>query len=107
MDKYYPGLRKSASNWGEGNAIAWDSGGPLEDAVKDGGLTATDTPSEAEIVKGLYALNGDTLDGLAPPLTFKAGQPQKVDCWFTEHVANGSASLVNSGQPTCQSGSSS
>ena len=59
MDKYYPGLRKSASNWGEGgNAIAWDSGGPLEDAVKDGGLTATDTPSEAEIVKGLYASTG-------------------------------------------------
>ena len=27
-------------------------------------------------------MNGDTLGGLAPPLTFTAGKPHPVDCWY-------------------------
>jgi hypothetical protein len=45
VDKYYPGLRQSPSNWTEANLIAWASGMLLEDAVKAGGLGPSTTPS--------------------------------------------------------------
>jgi branched-chain amino acid transport system substrate-binding protein len=107
VDKYYPGLRQSPSNWTEANLIAWASGMLLEDAVKAGGLGPSTTPSAAEVVTGLDSLKGDTLGGMSPPLTFTANQPHKIDCWFTVHVTNGVANVVNNGQTTCESSSSS
>jgi branched-chain amino acid transport system substrate-binding protein len=107
VDKYYPGLRQNASSWTEANEIAWASGMLLEDAVKAGGLGASDTPSATEVVNGLDSLKGDTLGGISPPLTFVANQPHKIDCWFTFHVANGVGSMANNGQTTCESASSS
>ena len=107
VDKYYPGLRNNPNVWYQGAALGWPSGILLEDAVKAGGLSARDTPSAKEIVKGLESLKGDTLEGLAPPLTFPAGRPHPIDCWFTARVHNGVTSLMNKGQVTCQEGSSS
>jgi branched-chain amino acid transport system substrate-binding protein len=106
VDKYYPGLRNNP-NWSESGAIAWASGILLEDAVKAGGLTSSGTPSNTEVVNGLVALKGDTLQGWAPTgLTFAAGQPHPVDCWYTVVVKNGNVSLTNGGKPTCKTGSS-
>jgi branched-chain amino acid transport system substrate-binding protein len=107
VDKYYPGLRNNPNVWYQGAALGWPSGILLEDAVKAGGLSARDTPSPKEIVKGLESLKGDTLEGLAPPLTFPAGQPHPIDCWFTARIHNGVTSLMNNGQVTCRKGSSS
>ena len=106
VDKYYPGLRTS-TNWNEIAAESWASGLLLDDAVKGGGLTSSATPSPSEITTGLESLKGDTLDGWAPPLTFAAGQPHPVTCWFTVHESNGVPALVNNGQVSCESGSSS
>jgi branched-chain amino acid transport system substrate-binding protein len=106
VDKYYPGLRTSA-NWNEIAAESWASGLLLDDALKGGGLTSSATPSPAEITAGLQSLKGDTLDGWAPPLTFAAGQPHPVTCWFTVHESNGVPALVNNGQASCESGTSS
>jgi branched-chain amino acid transport system substrate-binding protein len=106
VDKYYPGLRNNP-NWSESGAIAWVSGLLLEDAVKAGGLTASATPSNTEIVNGLQALKGDTLQGWAPVgLTFAAGQAHPIDCWYTVVVKKGNVSLTNGGKPTCKTGSS-
>jgi branched-chain amino acid transport system substrate-binding protein len=44
---------------------------------------------------------------MAPPLTFTAGQPHTIDCWFTGKVINGTPSMVNNGQVTCSNGTSS
>jgi branched-chain amino acid transport system substrate-binding protein len=107
VDKYYPGLRNNANIWSGTSAWSWPSGVLLEHAVKAGGLGPSDTPSAAEIVKGLLALKGDTLDGWSPPLTFTAGKPHPVDCWFTGKETNGVPELVNNSQLTCSSGSSS
>jgi branched-chain amino acid transport system substrate-binding protein len=107
VDKYYPGLRQNPNLWGEFVVLSWPSGLLLEHAVKAGGLGPSDTPSPAEIIKGLQSLKGDTLDGWAPPLTFPAGQPHPVDCWFTARMHNGVSALVNNGQLTCANGSSS
>jgi branched-chain amino acid transport system substrate-binding protein len=107
VDKYYPGLRSNVNVWGEFPAMGWLSGLLLSDAVKAGGLTASGTPSSAEVVMGLQSLKGDTLDGWSPPLTFVAGQDHHVDCWYTEQIKNAVPSLANNGQTTCESGSSS
>jgi branched-chain amino acid transport system substrate-binding protein len=107
VDKYYPGLRNSTLTWSELAMYSWPSGILLEDAVKAGGLTASDTPSAAEIVKGLESLHGDTLQGMAPPLTFAAGQTHSINCWFTSKIVNGVKTLVDNGQVSCQNGSSS
>jgi branched-chain amino acid transport system substrate-binding protein len=104
VDKYEPGLRQNI-NWSEGDLITWTSGELLEAAVKAGGLTASGTPSAAEITQGLESMHNETLNGLAPPFTFTAGQPHHNDCWFLVHVSNGVASTVNNGQVTCENGS--
>jgi branched-chain amino acid transport system substrate-binding protein len=101
MDKYFPGERENTSRMTQDPFMAWVSGKLLEDAIKGGGLTATDTPSAAEVKTGLESLKGDTVGGLTPPLTYAAGQPHHVNCWFTAHVQNGSPGLANNGQVTC------
>ena len=107
VDKYYPGIRSNNETWSEEAAESWAAGLLLRDAVKAGGLTPSATPSASEIVTGLNSLKNDTLDGMAPPLSFTAGQPHTIDCWFTAKVVNGTPSMVNNGQVTCSNGSSS
>jgi branched-chain amino acid transport system substrate-binding protein len=103
VNKYYPGQVGKPNTWaGESTVSTWASGLLLADAVKAGGLTATDTPTAAEITRGLEALKGDTLDGLAPPLTFAAGQPHPIHCWFTFRIQNGVPSMGNGGNVTCE-----
>jgi len=107
VDKYYPGIRSNNETWSEEAAESWAAGLLLRDAVKAGGLTPSATPSASEIVTGLNSLKNDTLDGMAPPLSFTAGQPHTIDCWFTAKLVNGTPSMVNNGQVTCSNGSSS
>ena len=101
LDKYYPGLRTDATAWTEVESEAWPSGILLADAVKAGGLGPSDTPSSAEIVKGLESLRGDTLDGWASPLTFAPGQPHPDDCWFTSDLKNGQFGMPNGVATSC------
>lgn len=101
VDKYYPGLRANTTTFTEGAAQAWPAGLLLADAVKAGGLTAGETPSVAEILSGLAALKGDTLEGWAPPLTFTAGQPHLVNCFFLAHIQSGALSIENGGKAIC------
>ena len=102
LDKYFPGLR-SSSTYQEGLASMWDSGLLFADAAKAGGLGANgSTPTSAQVVKGLESLHGDTLDGTAPPLTFTAGQPHPVHCWFEALMKNGKASLPIGTNTVCE-----
>jgi branched-chain amino acid transport system substrate-binding protein len=81
FNRYEPGLTKK-SNYSEINVQAWAAGELFEAAAKAGNLGANGaTPTSAQLLKGLYALHGTTLNGLAPPLTFVKGQPNPVDCW--------------------------
>ncbi len=102
FDKYFPGLRNS-STFSEGTASMWDSGLLFVDAAKAGGLGANGSaPTSAQLIKGLQSLHGDTLDGTAPPLTFTAGQPHPVDCWFEALMKNGKSSLPIGTQTVCE-----
>jgi len=104
VDKYYPGLRSNENSWSQLAAEAWASGILLDNAVKASHLTPSGTPSPAGIVKGLESLKNDTLGGMAPPLTFKAGKDHSVDCWFIGRVVNGVPKVVNGGAVTCEKG---
>ena len=76
---------------------------PLQDAAKAGGLGANgSTPTSAQLTTGLQSLKGDTLDGLAPPLTFPAGQAHPVHCWFESAMHNGAFSLPDGTATTCE-----
>lgn len=107
MDKYYPGLRNNTTAWTEYAAQTWTAGVLIEHAVKNSGIGTSGTPSTAAITQGLNSIKGDNLDGWTAPLTFTAGQPHKDDCWFVARLQNGTPSLVNGGQLSCQNGSSS
>ncbi len=102
LDKYYPGLRSNGVNFTEYAMGAWPSGLLLADAAKAGGLTAGGPLTSAMLVKGLESLKGDTLDGMAPPLTFTPGKPHPVDCWFNFALKNGKFSLPNGAKSTCE-----
>ena len=87
INKYYPGLQKPSNIfYGEVGFMSWISGVLLETAIKAGGLTAKGTPSAAQVTHGLGSLKGTTLGGLTVPLTFTAGKPHNVSCWFTVHA---------------------
>jgi branched-chain amino acid transport system substrate-binding protein len=102
-NKYFPGLiaNYTVSDYEQHAVTAWASGLLLQDAVKASKLTRTGKPSPAEIVKGLLALKGDTLDGMAPPLTFKANQDHYVNCGFEGNIVNGITSVGNGGKAVC------
>ncbi len=106
INKYFPGLQSTAGYSGFAEQ-GWAGGLLLEAAVKGGGLTASGTPSSAEIIQGLNTMSGNTLGGITAPLTFRAGQAHPIDCWFTAKEQNGATSIVNNGQLTCENTSSS
>ncbi len=62
---------------------------------------AGSTPTTQAIYNGLYALNGSTLGGLAPPLTFKAGQANNVNCFYEVRSSNGKYTAPNGDTATC------
>ena len=56
--------------------------------------------TSAEILKGLYALHGATLGGMAPPLTFHKGKPSPVDCWYWIRIQHGKFTTPYGTAPT-------
>jgi len=88
IKKYSPGTLNN-STWGEYPMSIWISGKLFQAAAAASHLGASGTATAAEVVKGLDDLHGDTLDGLSPPLTYKAGQPNPVHCWYYAELKDG------------------
>ena len=88
INKYAPGILKDV-NYGELPMETWVAGKMFQAAAAAGKLGANGNPTSAELVKGLDSLNGNTLGGLAPPLTFTAGKPHPVDCWYYALLKDG------------------
>ncbi|ADP81145.1 ABC transporter substrate-binding protein [Pseudofrankia inefficax] len=102
LDKYAPGLRTNATDFTEIADEGWVSGLLFGAAAKAGGLGAGGgEPTSAQLVAGLTALKGETLDGFAPPLTFAAGKAHPIGCWFVTEVKAGAFSVPNGTTPTC------
>jgi branched-chain amino acid transport system substrate-binding protein len=105
LDKYAPGVRKHPT-YGELPMEARIAGKMFQAAALAGHVGANGkAPPSAAIVKGLDSLNGATLGGFAPPLTFTAGKPHPVDCWYWAVLKAGKYSTPFGLKPSCQSAS--
>jgi branched-chain amino acid transport system substrate-binding protein len=66
----------------------WVAGKALERALQLAGVSNPPTPKD--VFKGLYALNGDTLGGITPPLRFVEGKASpEMRCMFVAKVVGG------------------
>jgi branched-chain amino acid transport system substrate-binding protein len=92
VKRYNPNLKLNITT-----PFGWVAGKMLEKAAA-GRLGST--PSRAAVVAGLYAFKGETLGGIAPPLTFSRSG-KKADCWFTLSFKGGSWKEGNGGRASC------
>jgi branched-chain amino acid transport system substrate-binding protein len=104
LKKYAPGVLKDV-NYGELPMETWVAGKMFQAAAAAGHLGANGTPTSAQLIKGLDSLHGATLGGLAPPLTFKAGKPHPVDCWYYALLKKGKYSTPFGLKPVCSTSS--
>jgi branched-chain amino acid transport system substrate-binding protein len=104
MNKYYPGVQTNGTAWTGFAAQAWTAGLLIAQAVKSAGVPATGTVTAAALTKGLDSISNQTLGGWTPPLTFTAGKPHPIDCWYTARLQNGAAVVANGGKMTCMNG---
>lgn len=100
LDKYAPDLTDS-EGYSQGAPQGWTGGLLIERAVESAGLDSGDAVSADDVRAGLDSLQNETLDGWSPGLTFTAGEPHSVGCWFTVHVQDGQPALTNEGDTTC------
>jgi branched-chain amino acid transport system substrate-binding protein len=104
LKKYAPGILQDV-NYGEIPMEAWVSGKMFQAAAIAGHLGVNGTPTSAQLIKGLDSLKGNTLGGLAPALTFTAGKPHPVDCWYYALLKDGKYSTPFGLKPTCETSS--
>ena len=94
MKKYAKG-----SSVGPPAASSWASGQMLAAVGKGFG----DTVTNEDVLTGLYALSGETLDGLAPePITYTKGEPTHLTCFFQAKLQGTKLVAMNGGKPSCQ-----
>jgi branched-chain amino acid transport system substrate-binding protein len=77
----------------------WAGGELFKAAGEAAKLTPTSTTDDVK--KGLYALENETLDGLAPPLQFEEGKPGFPVCYFPAKIEGGEFVTTGDGSPTC------
>ena len=103
LDKYAPGVRSHAT-YGEFPAEAWMAGKLLQEAAQTGHLGQNGSaPTAAQLAAGLHNLGGTTLNGMASPLQFAAGQPHPVNCWYWTVIKNGKFQTPYGLAPACAS----
>jgi branched-chain amino acid transport system substrate-binding protein len=100
LNTYAPGLT-SGSQFAYGTIFPWIGGQLFAAAAEAGHLSPSSTP--AQVKAAMYLLKNETLGGLTPPLTYTAGKPTAIDCYFTEEISNGKFVSTNNNQPVCPS----
>ena len=98
IDSYFDGLTDSA----QFSAVAFDSwiaGKLFEAAAGRVGLTSDSTG--ADVTRGLRELDGEILDGLAPPLTYSDTERTYPTCYYVGEVRDGALEAHDEGRPVC------
>ena len=96
LNKYAPGVT-TGPNFGEVVVQSWAAGVLLQLAAAH----LSTTPTTADIYKGLYALKGTTLKGLAAPITFHKGAPASNPCFYEMGIKNAKFVTLNGGKYFC------
>jgi branched-chain amino acid transport system substrate-binding protein len=82
-----------------GVTVGWVSGKLFERAS----ATLGEPPTSDQLLKGLWSIKNDDLDGLTAPLTFTENQkPAPVLCWYNMMPRNGAWQSPNEFQRTCE-----
>ena len=99
LSKYVPSI--PGSNFDDSwSAFVWTSGQLVAAAAK----TTTGTLTAATLTDGLYALKGETLGGMAQPLTYTKGKVTNLNCYFTWKISGGSfVGGATGDKPACAS----
>lgn len=101
LKKYEASSTIDSANNNEESTQFWLAGLLFQDAAKAGGVGAHGAPTTAEVYKGLYALHGDTLDGMSAPLTFHKGRPNPAHCWYWISIKDGKFTTPYGIDPVC------
>jgi len=100
LKKYEPSTYNSP-NYGEETTQFWVTGLLFDAAAKAGKAGVNGPVTSAEIYKGLYSLHNETLDGMAPPLNYKKGVPNPVNCWYWVSIKDGKFTTPYGIKPVC------
>lgn len=101
LKRYAPGTLTNP-NYGETVTQSWVSGELLGAAIKAADVKSSGSFTARDVLQGLHKLHATTLGGMAPPLTYKVGNPNPVDCWYWVQTKNGHwVSSSVSRQATC------
>jgi branched-chain amino acid transport system substrate-binding protein len=98
VNKYAPGLTASPQ-FSFDTLSPWIAGKLFEAAAKKANIGPSST--SADVKKGLYALQNETLGGLMPPTSYTAGKVAFPTCYFTVEVQHGKFVSRNGGKATC------
>ena len=98
LKQYAPSIAGTALN-DPNDTYAWAGGLLFQAAARAGNLGASAT--SADVKKGLYLLHNETLGGFAPPLSFTAGKPDLVNCYFTFQIDGSKYVESDSPKTTC------
>jgi len=96
MKKYAPDTSLNAAA-----SLSWAAGKLFEAAYKAAG--SPDKLTTAKILDGLYALKGETLGGLTPPLTYTKGKATTITCGFAVGISDGKYVAPDGLIPSCVS----
>jgi branched-chain amino acid transport system substrate-binding protein len=102
IEKYEPAL-KSSPQFTDNLTYVWAGAELFNAAAQAAKITPTSTA--ADVKKSLYSLKNETLDGLAPPLTFSstAKIPAYPSCYFEYQILGGKYVSQNAGKAVCLS----
>lgn len=103
VDSVDASVRKNPNAWSQNVVQTWAGALMIAKAIKDSNVASGKDVSADDITKALNSVSNETLGGWSSPLTYTAGKPHPVDCWYTAKVTGGKAALVNDGKTTCQS----
>jgi branched-chain amino acid transport system substrate-binding protein len=81
LKKYAPGIEQQPT-YSEAEVQLWLQGQLIAAAIKAGKVSTNGPAGAKGVLKGMYALHGETLGGMSPPLTFSKTKPHVVDCWY-------------------------
>ena len=96
VKKYVPDL---GALDGPNAQYAWVAGKLFQKAVE--GIPARSAITSDTVKQSLWSMKNETLDGLAPPLTFTQGKPVQVSCYFVIGVSNAKFVAPQGLKPEC------
>ena len=97
LTKYAPGVAGTALD-NAADLWNWAAGELIEAAADKSGGQVT-SPS---LLKGLYSIKDQTLDGLVQPLNYTKGKPTWLACWFNWTISSANSfAAVNDSNRSC------